>query len=338
MLADAEIMVAMATALAELGLPGHTIRWNHRGVLNAVLRRAGVPDAQSTAVIRVLDKEDKIGVDGVRAELGSGRVDAESGAKIDGLGLPASQIDAIAEFLDLQAADDDALVAAVESLLADVKGAADTLREVQELRRFVEALGVADDRIRFAPRLARGMDYYTGPIFEATLDALPQYGSIMGGGRYNELVSRFSSEQLPAVGASIGVDRLLAALMELEGSIERASVSDVLVTTMDKLLLPEYIRLVRELRDAGLNAEIFLKPKAKLGDQLRYASDWRIPFAVIMGSDEFAAGKVTVKDLEAGAAAAGDIAEREDWVAQRPGQFEIEREKLVGRLKELLRD
>ena len=126
--------------------------------------------------------------------------------------------------------------------------------------------------------------------------------------------------------------------MELEGSIERASVSDVLVTTMDKLLLPEYIRLVRELRDAGLNAEIFLKPKAKLGDQLRYASDWRIPFAVIMGSDEFAAGKVTVKDLEAGAAAAGDIAEREDWVAQRPGQFEIEREKLVGRLKELLRD
>ncbi len=336
MLADAEILVAMGQVLEELGLPAYTVRWNHRGVLNAALRRAGIDDAQSTPVIRVLDKEDKIGVEGVRLELGPGRVDEESGARIEGLGLPDEQIDGLMAFLDVPAADDDALIDRIRDLLDGVKGADDALREVDDLRRFVAALGAPTDRVRFAPRLARGMDYYTGPIFEATLDDLPQYGSIMGGGRYNELVSRFSGEQLPAVGASIGVDRLLAALEDAGVESGRDSVTDVLVTTMDKKLLPDYLELVRELRDAGLNAEVFLKPKARLGDQLRYASDWKIPFAVILGEDELAAGQVTVKDLEAGRAASEEVADREAWVSERPGQFQIERTALVARIRELL--
>ena len=336
MLADAEILVAMGTVLEQLGLPDYTIRWNHRGILNAALRRAGIPDDQATAVIRVLDKEDKIGVQGVRLELGSGRVDEESGARIDGLGLPDAQIEGVLSFLDVTADDDEALLEQIRGLLEGVKGAEDALREVDDLRRFVAALGAPTDRIRFAPRLARGMDYYTGPIFEATLDALPHYGSIMGGGRYNELVSRFSGEQLPAVGASVGVDRLLAALEEAGVAEGRDSVSDVLVTTMDKKLLPEYLALVSELRAAGLNAEVFLKPKAKLGDQLRYASDWGIPFAVIMGEDELQAGEVTVKDLEAGKAASEEVADREAWVSERPGQFQTARGELIARLRELL--
>ena len=336
MLADAEIMVAMATALAELGLPQHTIRWNHRGILNAALQRAKVPAQQLAAVIRVLDKEDKIGPDAVRAELGTGRIDAESGARIDGLKLPSAQIEAIAEFLELDAADDDALLRSVTALLGTVPKADEVLREVEELRGFTRALGADTSRIRFMPRLARGMEYYTGPIFEASLDGLPQFGSIMGGGRYNELVSRFASEQLPAVGASIGVDRLLTALLQVEGSQQRASVTDVLVTAMDRQLLPQYLALVVELRAAGLNAEIFLKPKAKLGDQLRYASDWQIPFALIMGSDEAARACITVKDLEAGKAASEGLSERQAWVTERPGQFEIARDELIGRLKQLL--
>ena len=336
MLADAEILVAMGTVLEQLGLPDYTIRWNHRGILNAALRRAGIADAQATPVIRVLDKEDKIGVEGVRLELGPGRVDAESGARIDGLGLPDEQIDGLLAFLDVAADDDEGLIEQIRGLLDGVKGADEPLREVDELRAFVAALGAPSQRIRFAPRLARGMDYYTGPIFEATLDALPHYGSIMGGGRYNELVSRFSGEQLPAVGASIGVDRLLAALEEAGVEKGRDSVSDVLVTTMDKKLVPEYLELVRELRDAGLNAEVFLKPKAKLGDQLRYASDWGIPFAVIVGEDEIANGQVTVKDLEAGKAASEEVSDREAWVSERPGQFQIERTALIAKLRELL--
>jgi len=336
MMADAEILVAMGTVLESLGLPDYTIRWNHRGILNAALRRAGIDEDQSTAVIRVLDKEDKIGVAGVRLELGPGRIDEESGARIEGLGLPDDQIDGLLAFLDVAADDDDALLAQIRQLLDGVEGAADALREVEDLRSFVSALGAPTARIRFAPRLARGMDYYTGPIFEATLDALPHFGSIMGGGRYNELVSRFSGEQLPAVGASIGVDRLLAALEEAGVEQGRDSVSDVLVTTMDKKMLPHYLQLVSELRAHGLNAEVFLKPKAKLGDQLKYASDWGIPFAVIMGEDELEAGEVTVKDLEAGKAASEDVTDREAWVAERPGQFQIARDGLVARLKELL--
>lgn len=336
MMADAEILVAMGAVLEELGLPGYTVRWNHRGILNAALLRAGVAQEKSTSVIRVLDKEDKIGADGVRAELGSGRVDAESGAKIEGLGLPDEQIDGVIAFLDLAAEDDDALIQAISSHLAGVKGADDALREVADLRSFVAALGAPTGRIRFTPRLARGMDYYTGPIFEATLDDLPHFGSIMGGGRYNELVSRFSGEQLPAVGASIGVDRLLAALEEAGVDKGRASATDVLVTTMDKKLLPAYLELVSELRAAGLNAEVYLKPKARLGDQLKYASDWEIPFAVIMGEDEIGAGEVTVKDLDAGKAASEGMDDREQWVEERPGQFQIARSELAAKLRSLL--
>jgi histidyl-tRNA synthetase len=342
MLADAEILVAMGSVLSELGLPAYTIRWNHRGILNAALTRAGVAKETSTAVIRVIDKQDKIGSRGVRLELGPGRTDDESGAKIPGLSLPDEQIDGIMAFLDLNADDDDAMAEAVDDWLAGVKGAEIPLKQVADLRTFVAALGGDRERIRLHPRLARGMDYYTGPIFEASLDDMPQYGSIMGGGRYDELVSRFSSEQLPGVGASIGVDRLLAALAEghakseTDGTAERGSVTDVLVTTMDKKMLTAYAELVTELRAGGLNAEMWLKPKTRLGDQLRYASDWRIPFAVIMGEDELGRGEVTVKDLEAGAKASQDIEDRQQWVEERPGQFSLPRSELLARLRELL--
>ena len=356
MLADAEILGAMSQVLQELGLPGHTLRWNHRGVLNAALRRAGIDSARWVEVIRVIDKEDKISVEGVRAELGEGRVDAESGAPIPGLGLPQGQIDALQEFLTLddQAAEtggigegalpmdpgpadlDEILVGRTRTLLEGVEGAAATWKEIDELRENLRAMGCSEN-VRFWPRLARGMDYYTGPIFEATLDELPQYGSIMGGGRYDELVSRFSNEQLPGVGASIGVDRLLAALDHLRGEKDRGTVTQVLVTTMDRKLVGEYQALVRELREGGLRAEIYLKPKARLGDQLKYASFWSIPFALILGEDELKEGKVTIKDLEEGARAAAGISDREDWVEQRPGQFSLDRDKLVETLQKLLR-
>ncbi len=335
MLADAEILAAMSEALEALGLARHTLRWNHRGVLNGALRRAGIDASRQIEVIRVIDKEDKIGTEGVRKELGEGRVDPESGAPIPGLGLPAGQIEALQDFLALTAATDDERVEKARALLDGVEGIEATFQEVDALRSHLEGLG-RSPHVEFSPRLARGMDYYTGPIFEATLDDLPQYGSIMGGGRYDELVSRFSSEQLPGVGASIGVDRLLAALDELRGGGDEGTGTEVLVTTLDRKLLPEYLALVRQLRDAGFRAEIYLKPKARLGDQLKYASSWGIPYALILGEDERAQGKITLKDLEEGAAAARRITRREDWVEQRPGQFSFDRDKLVETLRTLL--
>ncbi|HKI84269.1 MAG TPA: histidine--tRNA ligase, partial [Candidatus Krumholzibacteria bacterium] len=335
MLADAEILGAMSEALRALGLPAHTIRWNHRGVLNAALRRAKIEPSRAAAVIRILDKEDKIGIEGVRGELGEGRTDPESGAPIPGLGLPEQQIQALREFLQLQDETDEGLVEKSKEFLAGTKGAEAALKEIDELRAQLEVMGCAE-RVRFSPNLARGMDYYTGPIFEATLDELPDYGSIMGGGRYDELVSRFSGEQLPGVGASIGVDRLLAALDQLESRKQSGTVTEVLVTTMDRKLILTYQALVRELREAGLNAEIYLNPKARLGDQLKYASFWQIPYALIVGEDELKEEKVTIKDLEEGARAASGMEDRAEWVEQRPGQFSLDRAKLVQTLKKLL--
>ncbi len=335
MLADAEILGAMSEALRALGLPSHTIRWNHRGVLNAALRRAKIEPSRAAGVIRILDKEDKIGIEGVRAELGGGRIDAESGAPIPGLGLPEPQIHALGEFLELHDETDDGLVEKSKRFLAGTKSAEAALKEIDELRAHLEVMGCAE-RVRFSPNLARGMDYYTGPIFEATLDELPDYGSIMGGGRYDELVSRFSGEQLPGVGASIGVDRLLAALDQLESRKQSGTVTEVLVTTMDRKLTLTYQALVRELREAGLNAEIYLNPKARLGDQLKYASFWQIPYAVIVGEDELKEEKVTIKDLEEGARAASKMDDRAEWVEQRPGQFSLDRASLIPTLKKLL--
>jgi histidyl-tRNA synthetase len=335
MLADAEILGAMSQVLRALGVPAHTIRWNHRGVLNAALRLAEVQPSRAASVIRIIDKEDKIGAEGVRDELGSGRTDPESGAPIPGLGLPDSQIDALSNFLQLQDATDDGLVAKSKAFLSSAKGAETALREIDELRAHLQVMGCAD-QVRFSPKLARGMDYYTGHIFEATLDELPDYGSIMGGGRYDELVSRFSGEQLPGVGASIGIDRLLAALDQLENKSPDGTVTEVLVTTMDRKLLLTYQGLVRELREAGFNAEIYLNPKARLGDQLKYASFWRIPYAIILGEDELKEEKVMIKDLEEGARAADSMEDRTEWVQQRPGQFSLDRGKLVETLKKLL--
>lgn len=354
MMADAEILLAMGESLAALGLPGYTIRWNHRGILNGALRRAGIASELSTAVIRVIDKEDKIGPAGVRAELGNGRVDAESGARIDGVGLPTAQIDKLEDFLHLQAADDLAAVQSTRALLAGVPEAEQALADIDALRAHLEGLGGVGagatgggtagggvaTRIRFTPKLARGMDYYTGPIFEATLDELPEWGSIMGGGRYDELVSRFSGESLPGVGASIGVDRLLAALDHLrarDGAAGGGAITQVLVTLMDKTLVRECQQIVRELRLAGLRAEVWLDPGTRLGEQLKYASAWSIPYAVILGSDEHAKGIVTVKDLEQGKSAAAQLADRADWIQQRPGQFAVERGKLAASLVEVLR-
>ena len=228
--------------------------------------------------------------------------------------------------------------------LEGTKGADDrTGVRWDELREFLTALGEkGGTTFVFDAQASRAAWTTTpAPSSRRALDALPAYGSIMGGGRYNELVQ--SLQQRAASSgrcASIGVDRLLAALLDAlrRQCRTRARVTDVLVTTMDrKGLLARVSRSSwSELRAAGLNAEIFLKPKARLGDQLKYASFWKIPYAVILGEDELKDGKITIKDLEEGAKAAEGMKDRADWVEQRPGQFSLDRDKLVETLQQLL--
>jgi histidyl-tRNA synthetase len=218
----------------------------------------------------------------------------------------------------------------------------EALDELSTICDILEGLGIPDERVALDPSLARGLDYYTGPVFEAVLLDAPEFGSVFGGGRYEGLVERFLGRKIPGVGASIGVDRLLAAMQKL-GLVElAASTAQVLVTVMEPTRSAEYQKLTRELRQAGINTELYLGEEKGLGKQLQYANRQQIPVAVIIGSDEFAKNEVTLKDLKLGAllqdkkkSTSGK--EREEWLTlSRTAQVTVPRGDLVPQVKEML--
>ncbi|MEO8359281.1 MAG: His/Gly/Thr/Pro-type tRNA ligase C-terminal domain-containing protein, partial [Vicinamibacteria bacterium] len=180
--------------------------------------------------------------------------------------------------------------------------------------------------------------YYTGPVFEAVLLDAPEFGSVFGGGRYDDLVMRFLGERVPATGASIGVDRLLAALIKLGRTGTRKATAQILVTTIDPSLMDDYLAITYELRRAGVPTELYLGAEGGLGKQIKYADRAGIPVVLILGSDEKAKGIVTLKDLEAGAKGAAQLSQnRDQWRQLRPGQFEVARTDLVKAAKDFSR-
>ena len=184
--------------------------------------------------------------------------------------------------------------------------------------------------------IARGLAYYTGPVFEAMLHEAPEFGSVFGGGRYDDLVMRFLGEQMPATGASIGVDRLLAALVHLGKTGRRSATAQVLVTVIDPALGDDCLAMTFELRRAGIPAELYLGTARGVGKQLKYADQCGIPIALLYGSNEKAAGRVTLKDMGAGRAKAEKIEGREEWLEKRPGQREAPRAELVATVRAML--
>ncbi|OGE76072.1 MAG: histidine--tRNA ligase [Candidatus Doudnabacteria bacterium RIFCSPHIGHO2_02_FULL_48_21] len=274
-IADAEVIAALAAALTELDLPEFIIRLNNRKLLDAILKNMGLAKGKIVEAIRAIDKLDKIGEEKVREDLAL-------------LGLGTEKRKELFEILNLglEGADD------IEKKLMDYEGAG-------ELAQLVEILldwGVKNFRIDLG--LARGLDYYTGTIFEIILPDAPQYGSIAGGGRYDNLVGMFSGKPIPAVGGSIGVDRLLSALEELE-LIKYDLVSDVLVCNLEEDLEEEYLRVVKDLRDANIKVDFYYTPD-KLDKQLKYANKKNINFVVIIGPDEAKNAEATVKNLNTG--------------------------------------
>jgi histidyl-tRNA synthetase len=289
----------------------------------------------------VLDKLEKIGVEGVADELTQGRVDA-SGDRIRGLGLARKQVDRISEFLALPKGGRRTPLKALKALFREVPSAPEAIRELEFLCDGLDALAIPDDRVALDLSIARGLDYYTGPVFEAVLLDAPEFGSVFGGGRYDGLVERFLGRQIPAVGASIGVDRLFAAMQKL-GLIELVpSTAKVIVTVMEQDRIADYQRITRELRQAGVSTELYLGQERTIGKQLQYANRQRIPFAVILGSEEFARDEVTIKNLELGArlqdgkkTALGK--DREEWLRlSRTVQTTVSRTQLLGHLRTLL--
>ena len=343
MAADAEICAMLADTLEVVGIPrgDYLVRVNNRKVLNGVLEMMGVAEGETReAVLRTIDKFDKVGEAGVRELLGEGRLDA-SGAYIDGVGLAPEAAEPVVAFLTSKGADNAATLANLRAAVADSAIGAEGVAELVQIADLLAAQGYGPDRIVIDPSVVRGLGYYTGPVFEAELTfeiadekGRPrQFGSVAGGGRYDDLVKRFTGQAVPATGVSIGVDRLLAAL-RAKGRIGTHAQGPVVVTVMDRDRMADYQAMVGELRRAGIRAEVYLGNPKNFGNQLKYADKRASPIAVIQGTDEAARGVVQLKDLILGAKIA-ENATLEEW-KERPSQVEVARDDLVAEVRKIL--
>ncbi|MDQ3289538.1 MAG: histidine--tRNA ligase [Pseudomonadota bacterium] len=304
---DAELPAVIHAVFSELDIGAFTIQLNNRKLMRGFFEAQGVADpALQALVLREVDKLDKRGEDHVRASLCG-----------EGFKLDAGAVATILEFVKVRSTSHADALAHLDALTASGAGnealreGAAELREVLEL---VRALGVPESAYALNFSIARGLDYYTGTVYETTLNDWPEIGSICSGGRYDNLASHYSKSTLPGVGISIGLTRLFWQLREA-GLINRAeSTVQVLVTQMDPSLLPHCLAVASELRQGGLNTEVVLE-SSKLAKQFKYADRAGIRFVVVMGEDEVTKGTVTVKDL------------------RRADQFEIERSELVRTLR-----
>ena len=341
--ADAEICAMLSDTLETVGIPrgDYLVRINNRKVLNGVLECMGLSDdAQRDAVLRTIDKFDKVGEAGVRELLGKGRLDA-SGAYIDGVGLSDDQAAPVLAFLTSRGDTASATLANLRAAIGASTVGAEGVAELEIMAELLDAGGYGADRIILDPSVVRGLGYYTGPVFEAELTfeifdekgRKRQFGSVSGGGRYDDLVKRFTGQSVPATGVSIGVDRLLAALRE-KGRIGSQSHGPVVVTVMDRDRMADYQAMVTELRTAGIRAEVYLGNPKNFGNQLKYADKRNSPVAIIEGGDEKAQGIIQIKDLILGAQIA-ENATLEEW-KERPSQFTVPRGDMVAKVREIL--
>jgi len=348
--ADGEVCMVMSQALEALGIPAgdYRVQVNNRKVLNGLLEVVGLGPASAAVgtVLRAMDKFDKFGVEGVGLLLGAGRRDP-SGDFTKGAGLEPAQIDRILAFLQggLRSGGDSDRGAVLEAMGRAVHGSAageDGIAELTEIHELLDAAGFGSDRVGFEPSIVRGLEYYTGPVFECELTfqvpdekgRMRNYGSVASGGRYDGLVQRFIGQPVPATGGSVGVDRLLAAL-QAKGRVSSDWEGPVVVTVMSKRRAPLYQKMVAELRAAGIRAEMYLGTKG-FGAQMKYADRRNSPLAIIAGGDEFDRGVVQLKDLALGKQLSEGIEDRAQWVEERPAQWEVSRDGLIDAVRDAL--
>jgi histidyl-tRNA synthetase len=335
--ADAEMCMMAADTLEALGIKrgDYVIKVNSRKVLDGVMEAIGVTnERQRVAVLRAIDKLDRLGIEGVRQLLGPGRKD-ESGDFTKGAGLDPHQISITMKTLE------------AEEVGRPMGGEAEIGREgraeLETIASLAKTAGYDRDRIRIDASVVRGLEYYTGAVFEAELLAeIPNekgqkvvFGSVGGGGRYDGLVGRFMKEDVPATGFSIGVSRLQAALMALGKLGDATTSGPVVVTVMEPERIGDYQRMVAALRNAGIAAELYLGA-GRLGAQMKYADRRDAPLAIIQGGDEKQRGVVQIKDLALGKKMSAQIAGNEEWREQRAGQREVLEGELVASVKRML--
>ena len=348
--ADAEMAMLAADCLEAIGIErgDYAIKVNNRKLMDGVLARLGLAGGDDEAmarrltVMRAIDKLDRLGPKGVALLLGPGRKDG-SGDFTKGAGLPEGQIATVMDFVGAGGGARADVRSRLEAVVSGTQAGDEGLAELAEIDTLITAADFAEDRIAFDPSVVRGLEYYTGPVLEAELTftaedetgAEIRFGSVGGGGRYDGLVKRFRGQEVPATGFSIGVSRLYAALEHL-GRLEHAKTpGPVVVLVMDKNERPAYQAMARELRAAGIRAEMYMGSSG-MRAQMKYADKRGAPAVVIEGEDERGRGQVTVKDLLLGAALSAEIKDNRAWREDQPAQVNVPRADMVAEVKKVL--
>ena len=291
--ADVEILALIFETLTALNVGKFTISVNNRKVLNGLPALIGYPEHLNRKVLQVLDKLDKIGREGVACEL-----QAQASQDTDSPELSTEQAQTLFSFIDLGLEGGNAeKLAQARKLFAEVPPALEGLRELEDIFSSLTALKIPEEYCMVNFSVARGLGYYTGPVFETTLDALPKIGSVFSGGRYDGLVEQFSAESVPATGASIGVDRLFAALKEM-GQIEgQATNTEVMIINSGAEFAYQYQMMATELRHAGIKTSIYLDDKTSFGEQLKRSEKLGVLYAVVYGPKDAESQTVRIKNL-----------------------------------------
>jgi histidyl-tRNA synthetase len=347
--ADAEMCMMMADTMEALGIArgDYVIRVNNRKVLDGVMEAIGLGGDENAnarlTVLRAIDKLDKFGPEGVRLLLGAGRKD-ESGDFTKGAGLGPEQIDKVLFFVGIKDYAESA--AELAQLVEGSAKGGEGVEELNQIGYLVTSAGYGSDRIKIDPSVVRGLEYYTGPVFEAELQFAVTnekgekvvFGSVGGGGRYDGLVSRFMGQPVPATGFSIGVSRLMTALKNLGKLGQDEVLAPVIVCVMDRDTesLGRYQRFTQDLRNAGIRAEMYQGNPKNFGNQLKYADRRGSPLAIIQGGNERAEGIVQIKDLIEGKRLSGEIEDNTAWRESRAAQVSVPEGELVAKVREML--
>jgi histidyl-tRNA synthetase len=346
--ADAEICMMAADTMEALGIPrgSYVVKVNNRKVLDGVMEEIGLIGeahaAQRLTVLRSIDKLDRLGELDVQLLLTRGRKD-ESGDFTKGAGLADEHAEKILHGLRRSGENNQQTLDMLRGPASASGSRQSGIAELEQIATLVASAGYDEARILIDPSVVRGLEYYTGPVYEVEL-TFPiegdggkpvRFGSVAGGGRYDGLVARFRGEAVPATGFSIGVSRLMAALVHLKKIETTAAHGPVVVTVFDKDRIADYQKMVGKLRAEKIRAELYLG-SGKMGPQFKYADKRNAPCVVIQGGDEKAKGEVQIKDLIEGAKAAAAIASNQEWRESRPAQFAVAEDKLVEAVREVL--
>lgn len=283
-LADTEIILIMYATMKKLGIERFLVRFNSRKILNGLAGYAGFDADKTKDILRVIDKLEKIGLDEVVKELKS-------------QGLSDEAVDKIISFLNISGGNVE-ILERLSDVFKNVPIAQEGIKELREISDNLKALGIPEENWKIDISVARGLDYYTGPVFETTLLDLPEIGSVFSGGRFDGLIGRFAANSIPAVGASVGVDRLYVALEKLGKITPVSTLTQVLVTVFDVSLQRDSLFFAQELRNNGIRVGLYLGDERTLRAQIVYAVKQNIPYIVIIGPSEKKQGLVKLKDMQ----------------------------------------